>query len=135
MEDIKLAQKAKIWQNLNIISHQRNTDKTTIDNYTSSYIVKVVNQPCIKLVKVKVTQSCLTLWDPKDFTVHGILQARILERVASPFSRGSSQPTDRTQVSQIAGRFFIIWDTREAHIKLAGGLKDKSSKITFIHSK
>ena len=41
-----------------------------------------------------------------DYTVHGILQARILEWVAFPFSRGSSQPGDRTQVSCIAGRFF-----------------------------
>ena len=38
--------------------------------------------------------------------VDGILQARILEWVAIPFSRGSSQPRDRTQISRIAGRFF-----------------------------
>ena len=43
-------------------------------------------------VKVKVTQSCLTLCNPMYYTVHGILQARILEWVAVPFSRGSSQP-------------------------------------------
>ena len=49
--------------------------------------------------KVKVTQSCPTLCDPMDHTVHGILQARILEWVAFPFSRGSSQPRDQTQVS------------------------------------
>ena len=41
-----------------------------------------------------------------DYAVHGILQARILEWVAFPFSRGSSQPRDRTQVSCIASRFF-----------------------------
>ena len=58
-------------------------------------------------VKVKVAQSCLTLCDPMNYTVHGILQARILEWVAFPFSRGSSQPRDQTQVSPIAGRFFI----------------------------
>ena len=40
-------------------------------------------------VKVKVSQLCLTLCDPMDYTVHGILQARLLEWVASPFSRGS----------------------------------------------
>ena len=57
-------------------------------------------------VKVKVAQSCLTLCDPMDYTVHGILQARILEWVVSPFSRGSSQPRDQTQVSLIAGGFF-----------------------------
>ena len=44
----------------------------------------------------------------------GILQARILECAAMPFSRGSSQPRDRTQVSCIAGRFFSVWATREA---------------------
>ena len=48
-----------------------------------------------------------------DYTVHGILQARILEWVAFPFSRRSSQPRDQTQVFHIAGRFFICWATRE----------------------
>ena len=47
-------------------------------------------------------------------TVHGILQARILEWVAFPFSRGSSQPRDRTQVSCITGRFLTSWATKEA---------------------
>ena len=42
--------------------------------------------------KVKVTQLCLTLCNPMDYTVHGILQARILEWVAFPFSRGSPNP-------------------------------------------
>ena len=41
-----------------------------------------------------------------DYTVHGVLQARILKWVAIPYSRGSSQPRDGTQVSHIAGRFF-----------------------------
>ena len=49
-----------------------------------------------------------------DYTVHGILQAKILEWVAFPFSRESSQPRDWTQVSRIAGRFFTGWATREA---------------------
>ena len=44
----------------------------------------------------------------------GVLQARILEWVATPSSRGSSKPRDRSQVSCIAGGFFIVWDTREA---------------------
>ena len=65
------------------------------------------------LAKVKVTQSCPTLGKPMNYTVHGILQARILEWIAFPFSRGSSQPRDRTQVSCIAGGFFTIWATRE----------------------
>ena len=45
-------------------------------------------------VKVKVTQLRLIFCDPMDYTVHGILQARILEWVAFPLSRGSSQPRD-----------------------------------------
>ena len=54
-------------------------------------------------VKVKVTQSRPTLCDHMDYTARGILQARILEWVAFPFSRGSSQPRDQTQVSCTAG--------------------------------
>ena len=70
-------------------------------------------------VQVWVTQLCLTLCDPMDYnlpgsSVHGILQTRILEWVAIPFSRGSSRPRDGTQVSCIAGRFITIWATREA---------------------
>ena len=69
--------------------------------------------------KSVVAQLCPTLCDPMDCSppgssVHGILQARILEWVAIPFSRGSSQPRDWTQPSLIAGRFFTIWATREA---------------------
>ena len=57
-----------------------------------------------------------------DYAVHGILQARILEWVAFPFSRGSSQPRDQTQVSHIAGGFFTIWATREAQDTGLGSL-------------
>ena len=49
----------------------------------------------------KVAQLCPTLCDPMDYTVHGILQARILEWVAFPFSRGSSQPKNRTVINAI----------------------------------
>ena len=58
--------------------------------------------------------SHVQLWDPMDYRVHGILQARILEWVAFPFSKGSSQSRDWTQVSSIAGRFFTSLATREA---------------------
>ena len=58
--------------------------------------------------------ACPTLWDPMDYTVHGFLQARTLKWVAFPFSRGSSQPRDQTQVSHIVDGFFINWATREA---------------------
>ena len=67
--------------------------------------------------KVKVTQSCPTLCNPMDYRVHGILQTRILEWVAFPFSRESSQLRDWAQVSRIAGRFFISWAIREAQLK------------------
>ena len=63
------------------------------------------------------SESCSIMsdsWDPTHYTVHGILQARILEWVAFSFSRVSSQPWDQTHVSHIAGRFFTSWATREA---------------------
>ena len=69
---------------------------------------------CPKWNEVKVAQLCPALGDPMEYTVHGILQGRILEWVAFPFSRGSSQPRDRTQVSGIAGGFFAGWATRKA---------------------
>ena len=53
---------------------------------------------------------------PRDYTVHGSLQARTLEWAAIPFSGGSSQPRDQTQVSPIAGGFFTSWAAREALI-------------------
>ena len=58
------------------------------------------------LVKLKVAQSRPTLLDPMDRRIHGILQARILEWVAFPFSRGSSQPRDGTHITCIADGFF-----------------------------
>ena len=69
-------------------------------------------------VKSEVAQLCPTLCDPVDCSppgssIHGILQARILEWVAISFSRGSSRPRDGTQVSHIAGRSFNLWATRK----------------------
>ena len=80
-------------------------------------------------MKVKVAQSCPTLCNPMDYTVHGILQARTLEWVAFPFSRGSSKPRDRTQVSHIAGGFFTRRAKREAQINT---LVDNLLKINSI---
>ena len=60
------------------------------------------------LVKVKVAQLCPTLFDPMDYTVHGILRARILEWIALPIFRGSSQPRDRTQAFHIADGTFTV---------------------------
>ena len=73
-----------------------------------------------------LAQSCPTLHDPTDpcsppgSSVHGILQARILEWVAISFSKGFSWPRDRTWVSSITGRFFTIWATRETPQKSMG---------------
>ena len=64
-----------------------------------------------------VSESCPVVSDslqPHGLHSPGILQARMLEWVAVPFSTGSSQPRDQTQVSRIAGRFFTSWATREA---------------------
>ena len=74
-----------------------------------------------KKKKVLVAQLCLTLYNPIDYSlpsssVHVILHARILEWIAIPFSRESSQLRHRTWVSCIAGKFFTMWANREVHI-------------------
>ena len=68
--------------------------------------------------RIIAAHSCPTLCNHRDSSlpgssVHELLQARILEWVAIPFSRGSSQPRDRTWVTLIAGRFFTILSTRK----------------------
>ena len=82
------------------------------ENPRKYLLLSIFCLPC--KVKVKVAQSCPTLCNPMDYIGHWILQARILEWVAVPFSRGSSQSRNRTQVSRIAGGFFTSWVTREA---------------------
>ena len=64
------------------------------------------------ITEEKVAQACLTLCDPMDYAIQSMEFS--MEWVAFPFSRGSSQPWDWTQVSRIAGWFFITWATREA---------------------
>ena len=79
-------------------------------------------------------------YSPLGFSVHGILQARILEWVAISFSRGSSRPRDWTQVAHIAGRRFNLWATREVcwivaiNYKLATCLWPLPSTSTRIKS-
>lgn len=73
---------------------------------------------CVQLFATPWTIQA-TLCVPMDYTVHGILQARILEWVAVSFSRGLSQPKDQTQVSHSAGRFFTSWTTREAQYQIS----------------
>ena len=77
-----------------------------------SYNITLTYLLCESVVKVLVIQSCLTLCNPLDCSspgssVHGILQARVLEWVALSFSRGSSQ-SSQTWVSCIAGGFFTV---------------------------
>ena len=82
--------------------------------FPSPYIHSLFSMSMSRLkLKVLVTPSCPILCNPMDCSprgssVHGIFQARILEWVAIPFSRGSSLPRDRTQVSHNVGRFFTI---------------------------
>ena len=81
---------------------------------------------------MKVVQSCPTL-RPHGL-VHGILQARIVEWVAFPFSRGSSQSSDWTQVSHIAGGFFTSWATREAQNGQQGSGEQKDRPVLLATS-
>ena len=74
---------------------------------------------------------CLAVCDFMDSTDHGILQARILEWVAFPISRESSQPRDWTQVHHIAIRFFTSWATREAGIHIQEHAI--SDKVNFMY--
>ena len=67
-----------------------------------------------------------------DYIVLGILQARILEWVAFPFSKGSSQPRDQTQVFCIAGKFFTIWASK---FRLPSGTSDKKSSCQYSRLK
>ena len=89
---------------------------TIITNQSSKFSLRIHSWfVCSWKVKMLVTQLGLTLCDDSlpGFSVRGISQARILEWVAIPFSRGSLQPWDWTWVSYIAGEFFTIWFTRE----------------------
>ena len=88
-------------------------------------------------VKVLVTQSCPTLCNPMDCSPpgssdHGIFQARILEWVAMPTSRGSCRPRDQTWVSCTAGRFFTIWATKLSNLE-GNVLASPSAIHTNIH--
>ena len=81
----------------------------------------------LRIFMIHESESCSVMSNSatSDYTVHGILQARILEWVAVLSSRVSSQPRDQNQVSRIAGRFLTSWATREAHSWFMG--KDQNS--------
>ena len=114
------------------LSHQRSLDDSTIKRksnllnhwgepmslhlfiqHANPFLILEKSSNNTIIVLCLVAQSCLTLCNPTDCSptgssIHGILQATILEWVAMPSSRGSSQPRDRTQVSHIARRFFTV---------------------------
>ena len=115
----------KVMTNLDSILKSRDITLPTKVRLVKSMVFPVVMYGCeswtIKKAEIEseVAQSCPTLCDPMDCSpegssVHGVLQARILEWVAISFSRGSSRPRDWTQVACIAGRRFNLWTTREA---------------------
>ena len=106
---------------------RKEQQRMRLDGITSSIDMKV---------KVKVAP---TLCSPMEYAVHGILQARILEWVAFPFSRGSSQPRNWTEVFCIAGGFFTGWVTREAPVdmslrKLQETVKDREAWLPVLQS-
>ena len=110
----------KAMTNLDSVLKSRDISLPTKVHIIKTIIFPVVMYGCEKWTIKKaesdseVAQPYLTLCDPMDYTAHGILQAWILEWVAFPFSTGSSQPRDRTQVSHTARGFFTSWATREA---------------------
>ena len=73
-------------------------------------------------------------YSPPGSSVHGIVQARILEGAAIPFSRGSSQPRDQTWVSRVAGRFFTIWAPNQNGCLLINHESKSSSGLGSIPS-
>ena len=120
------------WQNWNLES--KSNSYCSIDKAVGCVCVCV----CVVLLFLCVciclaAQSCLTLCDPMDCSppcssVHGILQARILEWIAMPFSRGSFWPKDWTQVFCVAGRFITICAIVLPPLKLLQPIKSSERK-------
>ena len=99
----------------------KNTKTPIFSIILSVKIIRAVyySKQSTESMQSETAQSCLTLCDTMDCSlpgpsVHGILQAILLEWIAIPFFRGSSQLRDQTQVSPIAGEFFTNWTTKEA---------------------
>ena len=84
-------------------------------------------------LKVKVAQLCLTLCDLMDCTVHGILQARILEWVAFPFSGWSSWPRNQTCVSCISRRILYHWVSSAWAPSLASELETRDTQLVLFY--
>ena len=98
------------------ISHQISLYLQEFLSHTQVLLSQIQIAHPLLFVCVCVWKSLSHVWlfGPHGLYSPGILQARILEWVAIPFSRRSSQPRDQTQVSHISGRFFTSWATREA---------------------
>ena len=106
--------------------------------YISLVAQMVKNLPAVqeKWREVKVTQSCLTLFcDPMDCTVHGILQSRILEWVAFPFSRDIPNPGVEPRSPALWADSFTSWSIREAYFQVRSlGREDPLVREMAIHS-
>ena len=101
---------------INLTAAHSGAEKTKTPTFISSHPEKFLSLPCLffALPSYSIYESKSTNHSVmSDYTVHGILQDRILEWVAFPFSRGSSRPRSRTGVSCIAGGFFTSWTTWE----------------------
>ena len=106
--------KNKLWRDVDWVGRRMMRDEKNKREKEAEDLDLVVSgkiKEPLKWSEGKVTQSCLSLCNPTDYTVHRILQARILEQVAVFFCKESSQPSDQTQVSHIAGGFFTRWAT------------------------
>ena len=100
-------------------------------------VVFIVNKES-KMRCMLVTQLCLNFCDSIDYrlpdsSVRGILQARILEWVTIPFSRGSFWPRDQTWVSCITGSFFTIWATRKTSWNAVLGCNLQNNRTISVH--
>ena len=99
----------------------------------------IIYNPCV--YACMLSQSCLTICDsmdssPPGSSIHGLLQARVLEWVAISSSRGPSPPRDWTQVSHIAGRFFTVWATKEAllFLLICKRLYHRTQRVCILNS-
>ena len=123
LRNLNTGQEATVWTRHGTIDWLK-SGKGVCQNYVWSptYLTYVQTLcVCVCVCYHFITQSCSILCDPMDcgspgFSVHGILQARIIQWIVIRFCKGSSWLKDWTQMSCTAGRFFTIWATREASI-------------------
>ena len=120
------------------IKNSQNAIKSPTTTQSDNWFESILHQRRHFLF-VLIAQSCPTLRDPMDYSppgssVHGILQAKILQWVAIPFFRGSAQPRDWTWVYRIADRFFTIWATRKPSWHIDGKKYTKRCSASLIIS-